>query len=92
MVTLEKKFFKCRDEIAIFEVGHKTPENGCDYVFNPENGELELIYGDEMADVEGRDVERVLTYPRIGHEEWHDVDGITIFAKRLETYRKVIDQ
>lgn len=83
MAIIERQWFKRGDETALFEIGYKTLKPGCDYVFDPITGKMEYIWDYELGSVEGKDVERVET--RSG---WHEVDGITVFARKVESYRK----
>jgi hypothetical protein len=81
---MEIQYFKRGDNIALFEIGYRTPDNGCDYVYNPLTDQIEEIWGEELRSVEGTEVRSVET--RSG---WHEVDGSPIFAKRLKTWKAV---
>lgn len=58
---LKRELFRRGNEIALFEVGYKTPKLGCDYVFDPITGKIEEIWAYECGSCEGRDVSRVET-------------------------------
>ena len=86
-MPVELKVYKCGDEVALFEVGHRTPDNGCDYVLNPRTRQLEQIYAHIDEDVEGTWVSSVGTTPDI----YYEVDGITVFAKKIGNVALVSD-
>ncbi len=78
-MKIKREFFKHGDEIALFEIGYKSPENGYNYVYNQSTNQVEEIFGFESRAVEGEYCERVETFPG----RWYEVDGATIFAKKI---------
>jgi hypothetical protein len=82
--VIEKRVYRAGNQIALFEVGYKFLEHGCDYVEDPLTGNLEQIYGVEIGDDEGQECLRVETFP----DKWYEIDGATKLAKKVSHVNK----
>ena len=79
MATLCRKEYRLGSQVCLFEIGYRSPGDGCDYVENPLTERLERVFAIESGFIEGKSYARVETL----RDRWYEVDGSTVFAKNL---------
>jgi len=79
MATLSRQEFRVGSQVCLFEIGYRTPDDGCHYVLNPLTERLERVFSIESGFIEGKPYARVET----SRDRWYEVDGSTVFAKNL---------
>jgi hypothetical protein len=79
MATLSRKEYRVGRRICLFEIGYRSPDDGCHYVLNPDSDRLERVFTIESGFIEGKPFARVET----SRDCWYEVDGSTVFAKNL---------
>lgn len=79
MATLSRKEYRVGSLLCLFEIGYRSPDDGCYYVLNPLTERLERVFAIESGFIEGKPFARVET----SRDRWYEVDGSTVFAKNL---------
>ena len=79
MGTLSRKEYRVGSQVCLFEIGYRSPDDGCHFVLNPLTESLERVFAIESGFIEGKSYARVET----SRDCWYEVDGSTVFAKNL---------